>query len=208
MGNLFIGFPVPRAKIATMIETAAPPLEHVENHLPDGSDPIVLPGDIEDDQNLTWNGTKFVGSDAPEAGGYASPISIHPSAFIPEDDTEDYTSKESSLLRRSSLDSFDSYAPVILPNGATITKLTLYAHRSDGSASLGINLYRCNDAGTKSQMANVQVDWEDGNGSRYDDSITNPVVDNSSFSYVITLTINPNSDVLDVRLRRVQIDFT
>ncbi len=208
MGNLFIGFPVPRAKIALMIEGAAPPLEHVENHLPDGSDPIVLPGDITADQNLTWDGAKFVGSDAPEAGGYASPISIHPSSFIPGDDTIDYVTKESGLTERTSFSAFDFFAPVILPNAVTITKLTLYAYRDDGSASLGINLFRCNDAGTKSQMALVSAGWEDGNGSGYDDTIVNPVIDNTAFSYVIELNMNPNDAILDVRLRRIQIDFT
>lgn len=71
MGNMFLGFPVPRAKIALMIEGAAPPLEHKENHEPDGSDPLILPGDIEDNQIIKWNGAKFVGSAAP-AGGLGS----------------------------------------------------------------------------------------------------------------------------------------
>ncbi|GAH54174.1 unnamed protein product, partial [marine sediment metagenome] len=50
MANLFIGFPVPRAKIADMIEGAAPPLEHVVNHLPGGSDQLVLSTDIATNQ--------------------------------------------------------------------------------------------------------------------------------------------------------------
>lgn len=71
MGNMFLGFPVPRAKIAEMIEGSAPPLEHKENHEPDGSDPLALPEDISTDQILKWNGSKFIGSDAP-AGGIAT----------------------------------------------------------------------------------------------------------------------------------------
>ncbi len=43
MGNLFIGFPVPRAKIADMISTAAPPLLHAYTHEPGGDDEITLP---------------------------------------------------------------------------------------------------------------------------------------------------------------------
>lgn len=68
MGNLFIGFPVPRAKIAEMIEGKAPPLEHKQNHEPDGIDPLALPGDISTNQILKWNGTKFIGADAPTGG--------------------------------------------------------------------------------------------------------------------------------------------
>ncbi|GAH54300.1 unnamed protein product, partial [marine sediment metagenome] len=56
------------AKIATMIEEAAPPLNHVDNHLPDGTDPIVLPGDIDTGQIIKWDGTKFDGIDAPAVG--------------------------------------------------------------------------------------------------------------------------------------------
>ena len=68
MGNMFLGFPVPRAKIALMIEGAAPPLEHKENHEPDGSDPLILPDDISADQLIKWNGAKFIGA-AAAAGG-------------------------------------------------------------------------------------------------------------------------------------------
>lgn len=68
MGNLFMGFPVPRAKIAEMIEGAAPPLNHIENHRPPGTDPLVLPGDISSGQLVKWNGSKFIGVDAPSGG--------------------------------------------------------------------------------------------------------------------------------------------
>lgn len=40
MANLFIGFPVPRAKIADMIAGEAPPLEHKTQHEYDGDDAI------------------------------------------------------------------------------------------------------------------------------------------------------------------------
>lgn len=71
MGNLFMGFPVPYAKIAGMIEGAAPPLEHIANHLPGGSDPLILPDDISSGQIIKWNGSKFIGADEA-AGGIAS----------------------------------------------------------------------------------------------------------------------------------------
>jgi len=67
--NLFLGFPVPRAKIASMIEGAAPPLEHASWHKPPGSDPIVLPADISSGQLVKWNGTKFIGVYEPSPGG-------------------------------------------------------------------------------------------------------------------------------------------
>ena len=68
MANLFIGFPVPRAKIAEMIEGSAPPLEHIANHLPGGTDELVDDNDISADQLVKWNGTKFIGTAEPSAG--------------------------------------------------------------------------------------------------------------------------------------------
>lgn len=44
MGNLFLGFPVARAKIADMISTSAPPLAHHAQHENGGSDEIDATG--------------------------------------------------------------------------------------------------------------------------------------------------------------------
>ena len=71
MPNLFLGFPVPRAKIAEMIEGYAPPLAHVARHRPPGDDPLALPADIAAGQLLGWDGSKFVGQ-AGGGGGIAS----------------------------------------------------------------------------------------------------------------------------------------
>ena len=71
MPNMFLGFPVPRAKIAEMIEGYAPPLAHVDRHRPPGDDPLALPADISDGQALVWDAAlaKFKGA---SAGGIAS----------------------------------------------------------------------------------------------------------------------------------------
>ena len=44
MGNSFIGFPVPRARIADMIAGSAPPSEHKSQHQDGGSDEMDLTG--------------------------------------------------------------------------------------------------------------------------------------------------------------------
>jgi len=44
MGNMFLGFPVPRAKIADMIATNAPPTIHKVNHQSGGSDELNVTG--------------------------------------------------------------------------------------------------------------------------------------------------------------------
>lgn len=68
MGNLFMGFPVPYAKIAGMIEGAAPPLKHIANHLPGGSDPLIAPDGMQAGQILQWDGAKFIAIATPTAG--------------------------------------------------------------------------------------------------------------------------------------------
>jgi hypothetical protein len=68
---MFLGFPVPRAKIAEMIEGAAPPKEHHDWHYPNGSDPLAAPQDINPNDLLKWTGTKFVGQ-AGGAGGIST----------------------------------------------------------------------------------------------------------------------------------------
>jgi hypothetical protein len=72
MGNQFLGFPVPRAKIAEMIAGAAPPLAHAAWHKPSGTDPLVASGDISTGQAVGWDGSKYKGYDAGGAGGIAS----------------------------------------------------------------------------------------------------------------------------------------
>lgn len=252
MGNLFIGFPVPRAKIATMIETAAPPLEHYDNHLPDGSDPIVLPGDISDDQILQWNGTKFTGTDAPSEGvaehspthepdgadplalaedlgtdqllqwngtkfvgldvpaaaKTLNPLSIHACQFNPVDDEKDYVCDQTGLSRRASLDSAVFWAPVLFPNAATVTRVTVYAFRDDASAPMSVYLYRVTNIGGSAIMAYISVDWTGGNSNKFDSSIDDPLIDNDTYSYCLRCYMNCNDSVDDLKLYRVKIDFT
>lgn len=68
MGNLFIGFPVPRAKIAEMIEGFAPPLDHKDNHLPDGSDALFPDNGSASGKILRWTGSEFEWIAAPTGG--------------------------------------------------------------------------------------------------------------------------------------------
>lgn len=207
MGNLFIGFPVPRAKIATMIEEAAPPLNHVENHEPDGSDPIVLPDDITTDQLLQWDGEKFIGADVPEAEGFPSPVSIHACQFNPVDDQDDYTCDESGLKRRLSLDSAVYWAPVLLPHAVTVTRVTVYAFRDDGSAPFSVYLYRVSNTGVSQTMAYISIDLTSGNLNKFDSSIDYSTVDNDTYSYCIRCYMNPNDSVDDIKLYRIKIAF-
>lgn len=208
MSNFFIGFPVARAKIADMISSEAAPLDHASDHFPSGSDPIVLPGDISEDEVLQWNGTKFVGTAAGGNGGYPSPISIHPCHFNPIDDTVEFYCNLAGLRKRSEEASALYYAPVDLPHGVTVTKLTVYAYLSHADTKCWVTLYRISNTGSFDSMAAVFGEWVDGDNFGYDDSINQPVVDNVNYSYAMYCSLEPYVDVETAILRRVKIDFS
>lgn len=68
MGNFFLGFPVARAKIADMISGAAPPLEHKDNHLPDGLDALFPDNGAASGKILRWTDSAFEWIAAPTPG--------------------------------------------------------------------------------------------------------------------------------------------
>ncbi len=207
MANLFIGFPVPRAKIATMIEEAAPPLIHGLQHQPDGEDPIVDPEGLSVGQILIYDGEKFVAFDAPAAEAYPSPISIHACQFNPVDDQDDYKCDETGLGRRASLESAVYWAPVHLPHGVTLTRFTVYYYRDDGNASYSVYLYRVSNSGSQQTMSYISIDLTDGSSNKFDASIDYPIIDNDTYSYCIRCYMNPNDSVDDIKLYRVKIAF-
>ncbi|MBA7636351.1 hypothetical protein ES703_43969 [subsurface metagenome] len=208
MANLFIGFPVPRAKIADMIIGSAPPLEHSVNHLPNGSDPIVLPGDIDPGEFLQWSDSKFIGAAAGGNGGFPSPISISCTQFNPKDDTIDYYCSYYGLRRLSDEGPGTFYAPVNFPHGVTVTKLTLFGHLNNVQSQCDIKLNVVDNTGSFNSMAEVVGDWSDGNGSGYDDSINYGTIDNVNYSYCIYAIIDPYDGVNNAQLKRVLIDFS
>lgn len=208
MANLFIGFPVPRAKIALMIEGAAPPLEHIDNHLPGGSDPIVATSGITTDQMLKWDGEKFIGADPPAAGGVPSPITVNCAAFGPRDDTVDFDRRSINLNNRTSLTYTTYYANVCLPHGVTITKLTLSGYRDNEATDLYLGLLRVRRNASESEMVGVDADWTDGNGSGEETSISYATIDNTIYSYALYIDISPTNSVGDCVFYCAQIDFS
>lgn len=208
MANLFIGFPVPRAKIAEMIEGAAPPLEHKENHLPDGSDALFPANGAASGKILRWTGSAFEWISEPAGAPSISPISVPPAAFQPTDDQTDYKVDHRRLLRRTSLTIGYFYAPVFFPHGATVTGVTLFAYRDDYDAAVEIQLHRGAHQEGGNVLCGVGANWGDGFGSRFSDNIVYPQVDNSLYSYCLYCKISPNDSVNDVRFIHAQIDFT
>ena len=138
---------------------------------------------------------------------YPKPLAINPAAFVPRVDTYDWERAPEYLRNRTVLDAQNFYAPVDLPQGATITKLTLYAYRDEGLAFILVELWRADHDGITLKMAEAMADWTDGNGSVSDETVLSPVVDNENYQYSVMVGIDPNAAVAEVQLRKVQIDW-
>jgi hypothetical protein len=75
-------------------------------------------------------------------------------------------------------------APVDLPQGATVTKMTFFYYDTYVGNYVLARMQRSDLAGGYSQMAYADSNLTDtGYGSSYDSTIDNPVIDNSAFSY-------------------------
>jgi len=139
--------------------------------------------------------------------GFPKPPSIGPPNIFPRDDGVDWYINGNELRKNVSLEMGLYWVPVHLPQGARVTKLTLYGYRDDVLAGLSIFLRRASNVGVTDDMATVAATWTDGNGSGYDDTIDNAVIDNENYSYIMDLSLSPNDSVNDVRFRRAQIDW-
>jgi hypothetical protein len=120
-------------------------------------------------------------------------VSVAASAFAPEEDGYDYQNRGYSLHPQDT-SSTDYYAPVQLPDGATVTKMT-FCWR-DGSASDGkAYLMRTTLAGSAGTMANVNTSGSTGTADCDDDlTISGAGVDNSQYAYYLKWEL-PDSDV-------------
>ncbi|MBA7495770.1 hypothetical protein ES702_06359 [subsurface metagenome] len=136
-----------------------------------------------------------------------SPLSISPAAFGPYLDTYDYMIGYDQLRNATSLELQSFVAPLILPDGVTVTKMTLYGNREDALAEMSISLYRFTEGVAAGQMAVVIADWTSGYSSGYTETIANPTIDNANYGYGFNLQLDPNDDVTEVNFRRVKIEF-
>lgn len=138
---------------------------------------------------------------------YPKPLSIHPAAFVPQLDSYDWAVDAVRLRNRVALSTQEYIAPINLPNGASITKVTLYGYRDDGAADLSIEVRRNDRAGNSGFIAEVVADWTDGYGSKSEEDIDNAQINNTAYGYSVRVHLNPNDDVGDCQLTGVEIEW-
>lgn len=134
-------------------------------------------------------------------------VSIPPAAFVPTTDTQDWLIDGGKVRNNAVLDLQRFYAPAIFPNGVTVSKLTLYGFRNDPLATMVLELRRAGRVGSHTLMAQCTADWTDEYGSIYDDTITDPVIDNANYSYLLELSLHPNDAAQDVWLTGAVIEL-
>jgi hypothetical protein len=120
-------------------------------------------------------------------------LSIPAAAFEPFEDGYGYNNMGALLAHYSGPAVTGWYlAPVQLPQGATVTKLTSYFYDDSTTDDILARLQRSDMAGNFYEMANADSSgYSAGYGNRSDTTITNPVIDNSQNTYWVVWDIPP-----------------
>ncbi len=99
------------------------------------------------------------------------------------------------------------WAPVFLPQGATVKKLKFDGNRADVGATLILRLKRATLGGSADVMADLVADWSDGKGSIETTTINYPTIDNEAYSYALELLIAPITYMIDAMFYRAEITW-
>jgi hypothetical protein len=128
----------------------------------------------------------------PVPGGLGF-ISMPGLSFISVNST-DPCEYELTFLFNPGTSSTACYAPVILPNGATITKLVLYYY-DFVSATVTVHLQRVYLGGTNTleDLASVSSVGEAGGGVSTTTVINNSLVDQQSYFYIVSANFEEGS---------------
>ncbi len=101
-----------------------------------------------------------------------APASFWPAGFAPDGS---YLTPPGNIL----------YAPVNLPDGATVTNLLLAAY-DNGSNDAAATLMRTDKSENADALVSVQTNGTDPNPREFSSSaVTNPVIDNANYSYYV-----------------------
>ena len=141
------------------------------------------------------------------ASGY---VSVHSSAFSTSDDINDqtqtcvpsyYNGFVFLFLKSSTKNSCKAFAPVSLPDGATITSLQCFMVKNDGQTATPseVDLRNLNAGGMSSPMAKVEIPALHNSAnvvaSTEDTTIQNSTVNNNQYTYF--LQYNPPDNTND-----------
>lgn len=169
---------------------------------------------------LMWNGTAWV----PQAVSVTAPTvqyyAVDPAAFVGLEPTNGSNQTVLGLYQDDNTfvaangDGREIMAPVNLPHGATITRVTVYYSDLDLLGDFTIALYRKSFGGANQTLATRSTLLVTVGVANFDlpaIPVANRVVDNSTYSYRIHVTFTASGQgptLLDQRLYGIRIEYT
>ncbi len=137
-------------------------------------------------------------------------LSVPAGAFRIDNKSEMIISETSLYVNATAMMMVGVYAPVFLPQGATVTKLTAYWEDADSDPDYDLRIFlTMKDMDTFASIDMARVDSFGaavGIRSSETSSITNPVIDNGNFFYFLWVDIPANAGA--GKLRGVRIEYT
>ena len=130
-------------------------------------------------------------------------ISVPPAAFVPVDSnwrvlTTNYLANYETFI-------VTCFGSVQLPQGATVTNITVY-WRDIGTQAVMTRLRRYNLTGF-TEMAYIESTGDFGFGSSYDDTIDSETIDNSKYYYYMDVGIPTSVTHLDYQYYYAVIEY-
>jgi hypothetical protein len=169
-------------------DTVASPLYTFNNPHPAGL-ALLAQGNVHVAGDLTWSAR-------------TGRIAVPAAAFEPGTDTFTYHNNGSNLYSTFGANYF---APVQLPDGATVTKMTFHYYDDAAAGDVTMKLNRYDLAAHLVYVVAEATSTDGGYGDDYDDTISYAQVDNAANSYYLYATFGATG--IDLKVHAVVIEY-
>ena len=144
-------------------------------------------------------GTVWTPGAGKGGGGSVGYVMVAPGSFSPDADGGDYTIDVHNRYLEQGSGILDLFAPVQLPQGAEITKLTYYCF-DDSDSYTYANLVRSNPSSYGVEFDIIYSAWSERDiGDQTVEAVApkpgTEVVDNSSYSYLVHIFFSPGTSL-------------
>lgn len=134
--------------------------------------------------------------------------SISHSAFTPQSSTASYT-RDAAALKNGVTSSQYFYAPVLLPDGCTISNIGVTYYDNEGAQNGSWFLYRISkSSGIGVSIASGNTSGTPGMTTVIDETIDGPTVDNDLYFYTIRARLSYSASPDNMKLYGAEIEYT
>lgn len=137
-------------------------------------------------------------------------LMINPISLIGNSDQVDYIFTNGKLTNRTTLTEQTFYAPLVLPDGVTITEVVLYGCTNHASATLRItslNRILMSTGAYTSLNVSLSISGTGGYQNATDNTLANNVIENTQYSYYFIIGIDPGAAVGDCELDGIRVAY-